>query len=116
MLDIPPDMAGIAIVIELEGVAGAAADDLRNVFDGEDEDVAFSHAFGGADTVAIITKLGKVALDKLIEYLGRTQTNPSKTKIVIGRSTIEMDGFSRQDIEALLASDNFQKVVKAAKK
>jgi hypothetical protein len=62
MTDIPPEMAGVSIVIELEDVNEAAAGDLRKIFDGEDEDVAFSHAFGGVDTVAIITPIGKTAL------------------------------------------------------
>jgi hypothetical protein len=115
MTDIPAEMEGISIVIELEGLSETAADDLRKIFDGEDEDVAFSHAFGGIDTVAIITSLGKAMLGKLIDYFGKTKTNPSKTKFKIGKATIEMNGFSRQDIEALLASNNFQKAVKAAR-
>jgi hypothetical protein len=115
MTEVPAEMEGISIVIEVEGVDEAAADDLRKIFDGEDEDVAFSHAFGGIDTVAIIMSLGKATLGKLIDYFGRTKTNPSKTKFKIARTTIEMDGFSRQDIEALLASDNFRNVVKAVR-
>jgi hypothetical protein len=94
MMDIPAEMEGISIVIELEGVNETAADDLRKIFDGEDEDVAFSHAFGGIDTVAIITSLGKM-LGKLMDYFGKTKTNPSKTKFKIGKATIEMNGFSR---------------------
>jgi hypothetical protein len=115
MTDVPTEMEGIPIVIELEGVSEAAADDLRKLFDADDEDVVFSHAFGGIDTVAIITSLGKATIGKLIDYFARSKTNAGKTKLKLGKNTLEMDGFSRQDIEALLASENFQKTVRSVR-
>lgn len=51
MIDIPGELEGIEIEIEIEGGTEAIADDLRKAFNGEDEDVVFGHSFGGVDFV-----------------------------------------------------------------
>ncbi len=115
MTDIPPGLEGLPIVVELEGGTEAEAAALRKLFDGEDEDVVFSHAFGGIDTVSIITAIGKATIGKLIDYFAKSKTDASKTKFKIGKATLQVDGFSPQDLETFLASDGFQKAVQAVR-
>jgi hypothetical protein len=92
------------------------AEDLRKSFNGENEDVVFGHSFGGIDFVTIVTTLGKSTVGKLVECWGRIKTNTPKTKLRIGDSSIAMDGFSREDILALLGSPDFQKAVARVRK
>jgi hypothetical protein len=116
MADIENDIEGVDVVIELQGIDESVADELRKIFDGPDEDVVFSHAFGGLDAVSIITKLGTATLGKLIDFAGKIKTSTPKTTFKIDKSSITMNGFSRADIEALLASPNFMQAVKVAQK
>ncbi len=116
MIDIPAEFEGIEVQFEIEGGTEALAEALRQSFDGEDEDVVFGHAFGGVDVVSIITTLGKATLGKLIECWGKIKTTTPKTKLVIGDKSIAMDGFSREDILALLQSPDFQKTVARVRK
>jgi hypothetical protein len=113
MTDIPAAAEGLPVVIEIEGADEATANTLRDIFTGEDEDVAFSHAFGGIDTVSIITTLGKATIGKLIDFFAKGKTDSSRTSVSVGKNKFELKGFSRQDIEALLASPNFQNALKA---
>lgn len=113
MTEDSPELENIKVVVEMEGLTEEAANELRQIFDGEDEDVIFSHAFGGADVVSIITMLGKGTFGKLIDYFAKRKTAVPKTSLKIGKNSVAMSGFSRADIEALLASPGFQKALKS---
>ena len=115
MCDIPAEFEGVPVVLEFEGISEAASGDMRELFGGEDEEVAFSHAFGGADTVAIVTSLARNTFRVVSGFFDRTRTNPSKTRLKIGRGTIELNGFSRDDILALLESPRFRQMAALAK-
>lgn len=108
-------MEGAEIVIELYGADRTTANNLRELFTDESDDVAFSHAFGGADCVIIITVLAKPVFDKLIEYWTKTRTFTPKTTVKIRNTSITIAGFGREDVETLLANPAFQNAVKAAK-
>ena len=116
MADIENEIEGVQVVIELQGIDESVADELRKIFDGPDEDVVFSHAFGGLDVVSIITKLGTATIGKLIEFASRLKTSTPKTTFKIDNHSITMNGFSRADVEVLLASPNFKQAVRLAKK
>jgi hypothetical protein len=115
MIDIPPELEGIEIEIDIEGGSEALAEELRQTFDGEDEDVVFGHAFGGLDIVTIVTKFGAATLGKLVDCWAKIKTTTPKTKLKIDGKSIDIEGFSRDDVLALLASPAFQKAVKGVK-
>jgi hypothetical protein len=116
MIDVPAEFEGLPIEVEIEGVDEATAEALRAVFDGEDEDVVFAHAFGGLDAATIVLSLTKGAVGKLIACWGKIKTATPKTKLHIGEKAIDMNGFSRDDILALFASPDFQKAVATMRK
>jgi hypothetical protein len=114
--EIPGELEGIEIEIEIEGGTEAIANDLRKAFNGEDEDVVFGHSFGGTDFVTIVTTLGKATIENLLQCWAKIKTNTPKTKLRIGSRSISMDGFSREDILALFESPAFQKAAAEARK
>ena len=115
MIEIPSWMEGTELVIELQGADESVANQLKEIFNNEDDEVIFSHAFGGADAVIIITLLGRSLFEKLMDYWGKVDTMTPKTTFKIDKTSIIMNGYKREDVEALLASPNFQKAVRAAR-
>lgn len=116
MTEIPEDIEGVEIVVEIHGASEDVAEELKEIFDAEEEDVVFSHAFGGEDIVSILTVLGTSTFGKLIGFWAKMKAASPKTTLKINKTSITMQGFSREDVEALLASPNFIRAVKAAKR
>lgn len=116
MADIPSKYEDLSVVIELEGMSEAAADELRSIFDDVDEEVVYAQAFGGRTLLQIAASLGQKTFDRLSAYFGSRHTIPSKTVVKIGRTSIELKGFSPADIEALLASKSFQRAFAMVKR
>ena len=120
MIDLAPDIEGLEVVVEIQGVDEATAEELRSLFDGEDEDVVFAHAFGGKDALSLFTALTPAALGKLIGFWNKLKTKSPTTpktsvKIGSGKGAIAITGFTQPEVEALLASSAFQKMVRAAR-
>jgi hypothetical protein len=116
MADTGKDLEGVDVVIEIQGVDEAVANELRKIFDGPDEDVVFAHAFGGVDVVSIIVKLGAATIGKLIDFAAKVKTSTPKTVFKIDKSSITMNGFTPEAIQNMLASPDFQRAVRTVQK
>jgi hypothetical protein len=116
MPELSPELEGTDLVVEIEGADENAAKELRACFNGDDEDVTVAHSFGGVDVLTILTTLSQATLGKLIDSWSKLKLSTTKTTFKIDKSSITMNGFSRSDIEALLASPDFQKAVRSAQK
>lgn len=81
-----------------------------------DEEILTAHAFSGAEVLTVITTLSKKTLDKLITFFATPRTTTPKTTFKIGKNDITMTGYSREDVEALLASPHFKAAVRAVRK
>jgi hypothetical protein len=116
MTDSDSDFEGIDVVIELEGADEALADSLRQAFSGPDEDVIFSHAFGGKDTVAILFKLGKATVSKLLDVAAKLKSSTPNTMLKIEDKSISASGFTPEAIQQILGSPGFKDAVQAVQR
>lgn len=115
MLALPPDAEGIEITIEFHGLPESSTTALRALFNEPTDDVVFSHSFGGTDLISVITTLGRSTFQKLLSFFPNLRSPASKTTFKIDKTSLTMNGYTIEDINALLASPQFLKAVRAIK-
>lgn len=108
------DFADIDVVIEFVVKDEGTTESIKNAF--PDDEVLESHAFGGMDVVTVLTTLSKSTIGRLIELFAAKAMETPKTTLKIGKEEIVFANYSREDVEALLASPHFLDIVRATKK
>lgn len=114
MVDIDDDFGDIDVAIEFQVADADTVLELKKIF--EDDEILESHAFGGTDVVTILTTLSKSTIGRLIEFFAKKAAETPKTSLKIGKNDIVFSGYSRKDVEALLASPHFKTAVRAVRK
>lgn len=116
MIVVPSDLENAPITIEFQGAAEQLVDELRRDFAADDEDVIYSHGFGGAGAVVVISTLTAKTLHKLIAFWEKVKTSTPKTSIKIGKSSVAIAGFTQAETEALLKTPALRDAIKALNK
>lgn len=114
MPDREDDFSDIDVAIEFQNADADTREELKKIF--VDEEVLESHAFGGADVMTILTTLSKSTIGRLVEFFAKKAVESPKTTFKIGKNEIAMTGYSREDVEALLASPHFKAAVREVRK
>jgi hypothetical protein len=112
---LPADVDGVPAAFEFQGADKSLLQELKALFSGPGEQVVVSDAFGGSDALIVIAAFGRETLEKLIGIWPKLKASSPKTTLKIDKSSITMQGFSRGDVEALLASPNLAKAIRLMK-
>jgi hypothetical protein len=114
MVNIEDDFSDVDVAIEFAVTDDETIELIKKIF-AEDE-VLESHAFGGSDVVTILTSLSKSTIGRLIELFATKAMETPKTTFKIGKDEIAFTGYSREDVEVILASPHFKEAVKIVRK
>jgi hypothetical protein len=114
MSDILPDDAGsLEIAVEFRPVDSAATELLKATF--ADEDIVESSGFSGAELVTIFVT-AQTAFAQLLNFFVRNRARFKTASVVISGEKIELNGYSGEEVESILASGDMLKMLRTLKK
>jgi hypothetical protein len=91
----------------------AVAEEARRSL--SDAEVSCSSNFIGGTEIAVFFSVATLkslrdAVSSLLKFVGGVRGRSSSAKVVIGKDQVSLEGFGRDDVERLLASDAFRGV------
>lgn len=107
---------GADISIEIFGVGKDVFQTLNEAFTGDDDEVIYSHAFGGIDSAVLLTKLGATTIGKLIDNAAKLRLASSKTVVKINQASLTLNGFTAESVIQLFESPGFHKAIEEIRK
>lgn len=99
-----PEDAGY-IIFEFEGLGNSVIDDFGTIFFDEGEEIYTTSSFDGREAIAVIAKIAAGPLKRIFEYFNNRNVIPSKTRIKIGKTSIEISGFNYEQAMSILNSE-----------
>ena len=101
----------IEMALVIDSTDAQLAEDLAAVF--PDEDVSASDNFVGGAEIAVFFTFAKDVLKNVLGFVAKNQSKIKSSKVTIGRSSINLEGYSADDVDKLLSSPGFANALKA---
>jgi len=101
------------IAVEFRPVDSAAANLLKTTF--TDEDIVESSGFSGAEMVTIFVT-AQAAFAQVLRFFAMNKARYKTASVMISGERIELNGYSSEEVESILASGDMLKMLRALKK
>lgn len=110
---LPDDLESLEIAFEFRPVDSATKELLKTTF--ADEDIIESSGFSGAELVTIFATF-QTAFAQLLRFFAANRARFKTASVVISGEKIEITGYSGEEVESILESDNMLKMLRTLKK
>lgn len=101
------------IIFEFQPLDAAVSEAAKTTF-AEDE-VLESNAFTGAEIVTILLGAGKDVLAKVLSFFTQHRESLKSATIKIGKESVELTGYSMNEVRQFIDSGDVEKVMTALK-
>lgn len=113
-IDLPEGSEQVAFELEILGVPDIARDEFFPAFEGEGEEVLFSHSFGGVSSLIVAARLTSSVLAKLVILLNKMRLPQSKTVLKVSGKSFTVEASSGDELLRIIQSPGFQELVRGA--
>lgn len=110
-LDLPDGSESIPFELELQGAPDEIKGDFFSAFDSEEEEVLFSHSFGGVSSLVVAAKLTASAITKLVELLNKIKLPKAKTILRISDKSFTLETSSGDDLLKIIKSPELKELI-----